>query len=174
MSYRAPENWRDACSRLCLPAVLAILLFTVASVAYADGKFFRPVEAIDDRPDILFQRALLVWRDGTETLVIESAVDSQSTKLAWVMPLPGVPEAIEKVSVGLFPTLENATALRPKDADLSDDVPFYLFAWAVIAAASLVFWFPRPTFGRFLASLLIVFGVGLFLPALAQLPQLST
>lgn len=53
------------------------------------------------------QRALLAWRDGVETLVIESAFVGQGTDFAWVVPLPAKPE-VESATRG---TLASASAL---------------------------------------------------------------
>ena len=132
----------------------ACLLLVLAHAAYADGKYFRPIALDNDNPDMPSQRALLVWREGVETLVVESAVDSQSPALAWIMPLPAAPTKIEQISPGLFPTLENASAPVVKDEPLERSTLLGFFiSWAVIAVASIIVWFPRPTFLKLVIGL---------------------
>lgn len=57
----------------------------------ADGKVFAPV-MVPQQVAMPDQRALLVWKDGVETLVIESAFVGKGTDFAWVVPLPDKPE----------------------------------------------------------------------------------
>ncbi|MCA9283642.1 MAG: DUF2330 domain-containing protein, partial [Phycisphaerales bacterium] len=81
----------------------ALALLAVAATAVADGKFFGPERAVS--PTIPDQRALIVWDLTHETLVIDTAVNGDATDLAWIVPVPAVPE-ITEVGPGLFPTLE--------------------------------------------------------------------
>jgi hypothetical protein len=73
---------------------LLILAGLVSSNARADGKFYQIHEAVP--PDIPYQRAFLLFDEGTETLVVQSKYElTQSAKtesLAWVVPTPSVPE----------------------------------------------------------------------------------
>lgn len=89
-------------------AIRSTLLLVVAVLscrtAAGDGKFF-PEAAFEKAPDIPAQRALVRFKDGRETLIIEAAVDSESKNLGWVIPLPAVPEKMEEVKPGLFESL---------------------------------------------------------------------
>jgi hypothetical protein len=73
------------------------------SMARADGLVLPPVLLPQDveMPD---QRALLAWRDGMETLVIESAFVGKGTDFAWVVPLPAKP-AVEAATRGTLPSV---------------------------------------------------------------------
>jgi hypothetical protein len=75
-----------------------------AAAAWGDGCYF-PERAVKKVPDIPSQRALLTWRDGVETLVISSTLDSEAQKLGWIIPLPAVPTTMEKADPGMLKTL---------------------------------------------------------------------
>jgi hypothetical protein len=91
---------------LCL---LPVLFF--GSLAFGDGCYI-PERAIQKFPEISAQRAVLSWKDDKETLVISSALDSQSQNLGWIIPLPAVPETIEKQTPGGLKTLD--FCIQPK------------------------------------------------------------
>jgi hypothetical protein len=133
-------------------AAAAAGLVLVASSAFADGKVFRskpagPVGAVSEflrdhsparagedvvDPSIPDQRALIVHRDGKETLVIETAFEGRGTDFAWVVPTPNVPK-IEEASTGLFRSLDHAT--RP---ELISRVPDLRTAGLCVVAALLL------------------------------------
>lgn len=73
-----------------LVLAVSVLIGGVAS-ARADGKVFAPV-MVPQQVAMPDQRALLAWKDGVETLVIESAFVGKGTDFAWVVPLPDKPE----------------------------------------------------------------------------------
>jgi hypothetical protein len=88
------------------PIILAVfLLALLPGICRGDGKVF-PV--INHRADIPEQQALIVWRDGVETLAIETRFVGTGTDFAWVVPLPSIPE-VSPATTGLFPTLRVAT-----------------------------------------------------------------
>ena len=88
---------------------IAVLWFSAVTTLHADGIILPPVAAPEvTMPD---QRALLVWRDGTETLVIESRFVSAGERFAWVLPLPARPE-IRAATSGTLPSLE--ASFRPR------------------------------------------------------------
>jgi hypothetical protein len=91
--------------------VLMLVSFILPGLSFADGCYI-PVQAIKKIPEIPSQRALLVWKDGKETLIISSALDSKSQELGWIIPLPSVPEQMEKTSSGALKTLN--FCIQPK------------------------------------------------------------
>jgi hypothetical protein len=115
-------------SRRCCLVVVAILALT--SDAFADGAYF-PERAIRKIPEIPAQRAVLAWKDGQETLVISSALDSKSQKLGWIIPLPSVPTTIEKQSPGALKTLN--FCIQP---EITHDL-YLIVAFAVYALFSV-------------------------------------
>ena len=80
------------------------VLCLLTSYVWADGCYI-PAKAILKIPEIPAQQAVVSWKDGTETLVIASALDSESQKLGWIIPLPSVPETLEKASPGSLKTI---------------------------------------------------------------------
>lgn len=66
-------------------------LFGLSTTARADGKVFA-AQVVAEPVEMPDQRALLAWREGVETLVIESAFVGRGTEFAWVVPLPSKPE----------------------------------------------------------------------------------
>ena len=76
-------------------ALAGLVILHVASGALADGKYFgaRTVAGEAD-PHIPFQRAIVSWRDGVETMIVEAAVQGTGGDLGWVIPLPAEPTSI--------------------------------------------------------------------------------
>ena len=54
------------------------------------------------------QKALLVWRQGEETLHLQSSYSGPTSDFAWVIPLPSIPE-VERSDWEVFKELEKAT-----------------------------------------------------------------
>jgi len=123
--------------------VFACLLFHGCVIAaFADGVYL-PDRAVRKLPGIPTQRALLSWRDGTETLLIASALDSESQRLGWLVPLPSVPRDISKADPGALKTL--AFCVQPRIThDLSQEARNWtlLVAWGLSAILSIVLWRP--------------------------------
>ena len=76
-----------------LAAIGAVFMLVATGTLYADGKMYWS-ERIP--PTIPYQRALIGFRDGTETLVLHSnyALPQAASDhpLGWVVPVPAVPE----------------------------------------------------------------------------------
>ena len=74
---------------LALAAVVGILVAN----ARGDGKFFVPEKV---PPGVPYQRALLIFHDDSETLILQSKYDLRQSvavdSLGWVVPVPAVPE----------------------------------------------------------------------------------
>ena len=83
---------------------VACLVLLHSAWALADGCYF-PERAVKTIPSIPMQRAVLVWRDGVETLLVSSELDSEAQRLGWIIPLPAAPDEMSKVSPGAIKTL---------------------------------------------------------------------
>ena len=96
--------------------LLVFLVFHlfVPVLATADGGFF-PETGLPV-PDLPGQRAIISYRDGIETLMIESTVN-QGSRTAWILPVPSGVISIENGSVGLIKTmgLQLSPALKHPD-----------------------------------------------------------
>jgi hypothetical protein len=95
--------------RLRYLAIVAFLL--PASLAFGDGCYV-PERAVRKIPEITAQQAVLSWKDGIETLVISSALDSKAQTLGWIIPMPAVPTEIGKATPGGLRTLD--FCIQPK------------------------------------------------------------
>ena len=119
-------------------------------------------------PAIPAQRALLSWKDGVETLVIASALDSEAEKLGWIIPVPAVPEIIEKQTPGGLKTLN--LAIQPDivhDLWLETQATIVLVVLANLILATALFRPERLPFLLCVLAILFVF-FGLFVPALGR------
>ena len=91
-------------------AIRVALLFIFAALcacgdARADGIMI-PQVVVPDLPDMPSQRAIIKYRDGVETLIVESAFKGAGKEMAWILPLPSKPTEIAKAGTGLFTMLE--------------------------------------------------------------------
>jgi len=139
--------------RVLLLGLIAMLL--MASVALADGCYM-PEQAIKKIPEIPAQRAVIAWRDGAETLVVSSALDSESQRLGWIIPLPGVPTEIEKTSPGMIKTLD--FCLQP--IITHDLTQLVVLTITIVLVANLImgtFLFKRKYFSLVLTVICILF-----------------
>ena len=70
-------------------ALVAFVILTLPSIAYADGKFFSAEKV---PPDLPYQRALIAHDGGRELLILQSKFEGEARDFGWVVPLPSVPE----------------------------------------------------------------------------------
>ncbi|MHC4368489.1 MAG: DUF2330 domain-containing protein [Planctomycetota bacterium] len=123
----------------------------------ADGKHF-PEKAYKKPPAIPSQRAILVYRDGTERLIIESSLEGKGLEFGWVIPLPSKPTEFEKTSAGLINTF--SLALQPEivhDRARELHTPLFLAVFITLACVIIVFIKPPERIG-WLVILVVAFG----------------
>ena len=89
-------------------AIVGVLL--AANVVAADGMKF-PEKAIAVMPAIPNQQAVIVYRDGVETLIVESSYETPSETVGWVLPLPAEPTDLAVVDEGMLAAL--SASLQP-------------------------------------------------------------
>lgn len=108
-----PDNalMRHPLSRLIWVTAILLAAFFCASAARANGCYM-PEQAYPAMPTIPVQRAIIVHRDGQETLIVESGVQSPSPTVGWILPLPAHPTRIEKADPGML--VSASIALRPE------------------------------------------------------------
>ena len=144
----------------------------LASRGLADGVYI-PERAVQKLPAIPAQRALVRWKDGVETLVISSALDSEAQKLGWIIPVPTVPDKLEKQTPGMLKTL--SLCIQPK---ITHDLYLDLRAVIVLAGIGIplvaILLFKREWLLRFFVTLLVLFVLwSLMLPALSGVGSAS-
>ena len=132
------------------PFFLLLLVLFVAWGAYADGMYFPP-SAVEILPEMPHQRAVIIWRDSVEQLLVESDFDGAGDRMAWIVPVPGVPTDVAEGAPGVFDVL--GKALVPKTID--DNPGFYVAAlfwllWCVCQWAMGVY-APKRTFSYTIA-----------------------
>jgi hypothetical protein len=128
----------------------------------ADGKFFAE-EAVAVPPEMPSQRAFLSFREGEETLLIESTLRGGGQRFGWLIPLPAEPTEMAAAPPGLLETL--SLTLRPTVVhDRGSQLGAQAFAAVLVTALCCVFLFV-PAEGRqrravllALVLLLLIFG----------------
>ena len=144
-----------------------LCVLCVCEFSFADG-FYVP-EVRQKLPDIPVQRALVKYRDGAETLMIESTLNGSGKNFGWVIPVPGQPLRLEKLSPGLLKTL--SAQIGPSINHFRPDrgifgVPILVFFAILIAIGcfSVILWGKKGFFSFIILFALIFFiGRGPFL-----------
>jgi hypothetical protein len=85
--------------RFALVMVGAWLMACVG--AWGNGVYV-PEQAVEAMPQIPSQRAIIRFRDGVQTLVVESTAQSASARVGWILPLPAEPTTMEKGEPGML------------------------------------------------------------------------
>lgn len=99
-----------------IKGVLALVAaWFLTALAAADGGFLP--HGVEAKPTIPYQRAFLSWRDGKETLIVESVLNAPVGDYAWIVPLPSVPSKLEACTPG---TLESVAQLARPEIDPVD------------------------------------------------------
>lgn len=126
-----------------LTTIIFVLTFlSSCQLCFSDGCFI-PTVAIKKVPDIPVQRALIKYRDGVETLIIEATFDGQSERFGWIIPIPGIPQRFERVSPGLLKTL--SLQLEPEIVHKEfKDLSGHLTLLAFVSLFSLLFILKSP------------------------------
>jgi hypothetical protein len=148
-----------------------VLPFLFVQAARADGKFFSPLEVADE-PGIRAQRAVIAFKDGVETLIVQSDVNAAGTSLGWLLPLPAEPTSIEACPANSLSALSGVArpdVLRSHTEFIIASVLLMLLI--VLGCLSHLYEkeHPRVRVSRMMVILGVALGlalVGLFLPSL--------
>jgi uncharacterized protein DUF2330 len=90
---------------------LTVATLLGSSLARADGCYV-PEKAVVKLPKIPVQRAVVAYRNGRETLMVESTAKGEGTRFGWILPVPGKPESVQACSPGALRSL--AMAIQPR------------------------------------------------------------
>jgi len=126
-----------------LPRLLVLALVACsADSVIADGKFFRRLEVADE-PGIQAQRAVVAFRDGIETLIVQSDVAGKDSSYGWVLPLPAEPTSIEPCQANSLNAL--GSVVRPEVAEFPLGILVFSFFVALITVAVCIDYLRRPS-----------------------------
>ncbi|MFA4985151.1 MAG: DUF2330 domain-containing protein [Candidatus Brocadiia bacterium] len=114
--------------------ILVLAVFLPWRFSHADGFFFPSHEV--KKPDMPQQRAIIVYRNGVERLIIESAFQGESGQYAWVIPVPSEPLEIKKASYPLFKTMFYDS--RQRVQGIGFDTPMHLIFLGLLALITLL------------------------------------
>lgn len=130
---RIPDGRRMA----CVMFMIGMCLLVGAEWGRTDGKFY-PSHSIAEHPTTPYQRALLLHRDGEQTLVVESSMMGEPGEYGWLLPVPAVPSDFGTVAPLVFENLSVATTPhRWKTKSGSGVGFFFLLACFVVVVAML-------------------------------------
>lgn len=93
--------------RIALPVLALLILSFAAASTLANGVYMPPI-ATPAMPSIPSQRAMIVFRDGSETLIVESTFQSPASDVAWILPVPAAPTKIEPLAPALLGSVVSA------------------------------------------------------------------
>jgi hypothetical protein len=131
--------------------LLSLSLLFWSNISFADGKFYIVHEKVP--PEIPYQRALLMYDDKYETLILQSKYqihESEKTEfIGWVVPVPSVPELASmdaKYAYQLFYQLNLSS--QPDVIFLSERIAVALFVTSLLALLICVIssFIPKRTF----------------------------
>lgn len=83
---------------------MMLVSFLLPPSARADGCII-PETATKKIPAIPVQRAFISYRDKTERLIVQSSLDGEGERFAWILPVPSVPTLVETSTPGFLATL---------------------------------------------------------------------
>lgn len=84
--------------------IIPLVVFFAHLPCFADG-YITVVKSIGKLPDIPTQRGIVQFRDGLETLVVETSFEAEGYRFGWVIPVPSIPMKFQRLSSGLFDAL---------------------------------------------------------------------
>ena len=86
------------------------LVLCLTSRAGADGVYY-PEKAYPAMPAIPVQRAMVVYKGGIETLIVESTFQTPSHNVGWIIPVPAKPTELDLADRGMLTSV--AMSMRP-------------------------------------------------------------
>ncbi len=132
-----------------LAAAWTLIFISMCGLAQANGKFYVPDTEVPETP---FQRALILYFDATQTLLLQSQYQVQQPEadmsLGWVVPVPEEPALASMPAheaTWLFNELASRT--RPRVTYIREIVFWFLiFAAPCFFVFSLILWFVYAVF----------------------------
>ena len=115
--------------------VAALVLVILCGTALGNGVKM-PKIGFAKMPEIPRQRALISYRNGVETLVVESAYITDSPEVGWILPIPAEPQSIEVADRDVLASV--AMCMRPRVVhDLGREIEGAWFALGIVLICSI-------------------------------------
>ena len=112
-----------------------MVLFAFCGVVWGNGVKM-PLEGFAKMPEIPSQRAIISYRDGVETLVVESSYATDSPAVGWILPIPAEPQSIEVADRDVLKSV--AMCMRPRMVhDLSREMGAVWLAFSIVLICSV-------------------------------------
>ncbi|MGV3614244.1 MAG: DUF2330 domain-containing protein [Fimbriimonas sp.] len=113
--------------------VLALIInLFLASVVLADGTFAK-LGALA-RPGIPYQRAIISYRDGIQTMVVESTLDGPPGDYVWIVPVPTPPKRVMEVTPEGMRYADRHLGPIVSRLDAGTDVLHWVGVWLALVA----------------------------------------
>jgi hypothetical protein len=120
-------------------------------------------------PEIPSQRAIISYRDGVETLVVESSYATDSPAVGWILPIPAEPQSIEVADRDVLESV--AMCMRPRMVhDLEQGLWAVRMALLIVGVCSAAM-IASPKGGRL--EIIVVAVLAFFFLLSIMLPSLS-
>jgi len=102
--------------------VWGLWILLLAAFARADGI----IERDGILPEMPSQRAFVDWRNGVETMIVESDFNGEPGSYVWYLPVPARPLSVEAIRPGALQTLQESIPIRVSRSHAASFTPFCL------------------------------------------------
>lgn len=102
--------------------VWGLWILLLAAFAGADGI----IERDGILPEMPSQRAFVDWRNGVETMIVESDFNGEPGSYVWYLPVPARPLSVEAIRPGALQTLQESIPIKVSRSDAASFTPFCL------------------------------------------------
>lgn len=102
--------------------VWGLWILLLAAFARADGI----IERDGILPEMPSQRAFVDWRNGVETMIVESDFNGEPGSYVWYLPVPARPLSVEAIRPGALQTLQESIPIRVSRSRAASFTPFCL------------------------------------------------
>lgn len=164
------QNNRRLTDSFLRTVYVLLLLLASTLAAFADGCYI-PHKTYLQTPTIPAQTAIISFRDGQETLVVQSLLQAEGQEFGWIIPVPAPPTEMRVGTPGMIKTLQ--VQLQPR---IISDPWFSGLGFLIMLCAWITFWGLRTIYdpqGKIvsftdliLSIFIIVILAGFSLPAL--------
>ncbi len=114
---------------------LLLLALLLQISCLADG-FYKTANAM--LPSITGQRAIIKHKDGVQTMIIESALESEAQELGWIVPLPSVPTEVKVMKQSVFHQFYRDNEIKIDDIKIGSLTFYMLLPYGFLGILPLI------------------------------------